>query len=193
MSRRVGFSSIVTLAGELGVAGVVIGPGKANPLFPAPRQRLVEHFFAALDVLAPLARKAGTAVWVENMPFEFLPEISEVMEELERSGSDEIGVVYDISNGHFVHETVAEALRRSRTRLKLVHLSDTNQHTYRHDPVGMGTVPFAAIPAVLEEIGHRHPLVLEIISQQPDRDILLSVEKLMALGYGRSPARNAAT
>ena len=28
---------IVTLAGALGVPGVVIGPGKANPLFPAPR------------------------------------------------------------------------------------------------------------------------------------------------------------
>jgi sugar phosphate isomerase/epimerase len=28
-------SGVVTLAGELGVAGVVIGPGKANPLFPA--------------------------------------------------------------------------------------------------------------------------------------------------------------
>jgi hypothetical protein len=57
----------------------------------------------------------------------------------------------------------------------------------------MGTVPFDAIPAVLEEIGWRGAPVLEIISQQPDRDILLSVEKLTALGYGRSPARNAAT
>jgi len=186
-------SGIVTLAGELGVAGVVIGPGKANPLFPAPRQRLIDHFYAALDVLVPLAQKVGTGVWVENMPFAFLPQISEVMEELERYGSDEIGVVYDVANGHFIHETVAEALRRCRTRLKLVHLSDTGQHTYRHDPVGMGTVPFAAIPAVLEEIGYKHPPVLEIISLQPDRDIFLSVEKLTALGYGRSPARNAAT
>jgi sugar phosphate isomerase/epimerase len=186
-------SGVVTLAGELGVAGVVIGPGKANPLFPAPRQRLIEHFYAALDVLVPLARKVGTDVWVENMPFAFLPEINEVTEALERYGNDEIGVVYDVANGHFIQEMPAEALRRCRTRLKLVHLSDTGHDTYRHDPVGMGTVPFDVIPAVLEEIGWRHSPVLEIISQQPDRDILLSVEKLTALGYGRSPARNAAT
>ena len=31
---------IVELAGELGVPGVVIGPGKSNPLYPAPRERL---------------------------------------------------------------------------------------------------------------------------------------------------------
>jgi len=30
-----------------------------------------------------------------------------------------------------------------------VHLSDTNQKVYRHDPVGLGTVDFAPIPAVL--------------------------------------------
>ena len=30
---------IVELAGDLGVPGVVVGPGKANPLFPAPRDR----------------------------------------------------------------------------------------------------------------------------------------------------------
>ena len=31
--------SIVELAGDLGVPGIVIGPGKANPLFPAPKER----------------------------------------------------------------------------------------------------------------------------------------------------------
>jgi len=44
---------IVELAGDLGVPGVVVGPGKANPLFPAPRERLIGYFFEALDVLAP--------------------------------------------------------------------------------------------------------------------------------------------
>src|SRR5215472_12693780 len=38
----------VRLAGEL---GVVIGPGKANPLFPADASDLIGYFFAALDRL----------------------------------------------------------------------------------------------------------------------------------------------
>jgi L-ribulose-5-phosphate 3-epimerase len=36
---------------------IIIGPGKANPLFPMPRDRMVAHFYRALDILAPLARE----------------------------------------------------------------------------------------------------------------------------------------
>ena len=68
----------VRLAGELGARGVVIGPGKANPLFPADADELIGHFFAALDRLCPVAESAGTALWVENMPFAFLPAIGEL-------------------------------------------------------------------------------------------------------------------
>src|SRR5665811_1003363 len=69
----------VRLAGELGAPGVVIGPGKANPLFPAPAAELIGHFFAALDRLCLVAAASGTALWVENMPFAFLPAIGQLM------------------------------------------------------------------------------------------------------------------
>src|SRR6185312_17114475 len=55
-------SRFVQLAGDLGAPGIVIGPGKANPLFPAAAEQLTGHFFAALDVLCPIAEKAGTAL-----------------------------------------------------------------------------------------------------------------------------------
>ena len=41
---------IIALAGDLGVPGIVIGPGKANPLMAAPRERLLGYLFEALDV-----------------------------------------------------------------------------------------------------------------------------------------------
>jgi L-ribulose-5-phosphate 3-epimerase len=50
----------VRCAGELGAGGIIVGPGKANPLFPMPRDRMVSYFYRALDTLAPLARQAGT-------------------------------------------------------------------------------------------------------------------------------------
>ena len=49
----------VRLAGELGARGVVIGPGKANPLFPADPEELTGHFLAALDRLCPVASAPG--------------------------------------------------------------------------------------------------------------------------------------
>lgn len=184
---------IVQLAGDLGVPGVVIGPGKANPLFPAPRERLVGHFLAALDELAPLAKKAGTALWVENMPFAFLPKVSELMDELDRYGDPAIGIVWDAANSHFAHEDPGDSLRRCRERLKLVHLSDTNRWQYRHDAVGLGTVPFAEIPPVLEEIGYARRTVLEVISHEPDRDILASAQSLTGRGFGEPAGKGKRT
>ncbi len=176
---------IVGLAGELGAEGVVIGPGKANPLFPAPDERLIGHFYAALDRLLPVAARAGTALWVENMPFAFLPGIDGLVAALDRYGADGIGVVYDVANGHFVGEAIGDALRACRQRLRLVHLSDTDRRVYRHAPVGAGTVPFDGIADVLAEIGHRRRPVLEIISADADRDILASAVRLARLGFDR--------
>jgi L-ribulose-5-phosphate 3-epimerase len=177
---------IVELAGDLEAPGVVVGPGKANPLFPAPRQSLDGYFFAALDELAPLAKKVGTALWVENMPFAFIPDTEGLMQALDRYGNDDIGLVYDVANGYFVKENLGNALRRCRQRLKLVHFSDTGQQVYRHDPVGLGSVPFVEVPPVLKEIGYDRLPMLEIIAPDAEKGILESTDKLAALGYGRA-------
>ena len=174
---------VITLAGDLGVPGVVLGIGKANPLFPAPTETLIGYFFQALDELLPLAGKAGTELWVENMPFSFISDADSLMNMLDRYGSDEVGFVYDVANGHFIAEDLAEGLCRVKSRLKLVHLSDTGQRIYRHDPVGYGDLDFAAIPPVLSEIGYEETAMLEIVSDDPDREIGESVDKLLMLGY----------
>jgi sugar phosphate isomerase/epimerase len=177
---------IVALARDLDVPGVIIGPGKANTLFPLPRQALLGHFFRALDRLLPAARRAGTRLMVENMPFAFLPKISELMAALDDYGSEDLEVLYDVANGHFIDEDVAEGLRAARPRLALVHLSDTGQSVYRHDAVGLGSVPFGAVPPVLDEIGHAGLPVLEIIAPDADTHIEDSVRRLAAAGF-RSP------
>jgi L-ribulose-5-phosphate 3-epimerase len=163
--------SVVQLAGDLCVPGVVIGPGKANPLMPAPTERLMGYFYAALDELLPLAQRAGTSLYVENMPFAFLPGIDALLASLDGYGADGIGIVYDVANGHFINEDVGAALRKCARRLRIVHLSDTNQKVYRHDPVGLGTVDFAPLPGVLAEIGHERRPILEIIATDADRGI----------------------
>ena len=176
-------SDTVRLAGELGARGVVIGPGKANPLFPAPAAELIGHFFAALDRLGPVAAASGTALWVENMPFAFLPAIGQLMDELKQYGNDALRIVYDIANAHFIGEDFADGLRQCRARLALVHLSDTGRQIYRHDPVGLGTVPFADVPRALHAAGYSARPMLEIVSRDPDRDIVASASKLALLDF----------
>lgn len=179
-------SRFVQLAGELGAPGIVIGPGKANPLFPAPTEQLTGHFFTALDVLCPIAEKAGTALWTENIPFAFLPGIDDLTATLDRYGNERIGIVYDVANAHFIGEDIHYGLKRCGTRLRLVHLSDTSRQHYRHNPVGRGEVPFAEIPAMLADVGYMRRPMLEIVSESGDADILDSARRLGALGF-RAP------
>jgi len=173
----------VRLAGELGARGVVLSPGKASPLLPAVPETLRGYFFGALDRLAPIAKSSGTALWIENVTVSFLPRIAEIMEALAAYGNDDIRIVYDVANAHFIGEDFAEGLKTCRERLELVHLSDTTRRVYRHDPVGAGDVPFAAVPAALDAVGYRTRTMLEIISADPDRDIPASADRLAALGF----------
>jgi sugar phosphate isomerase/epimerase len=174
---------IFELAGDLGSPAVVIGPGKANPLFPLPTERMMGWFFEALDELVPIAEKAGTLILVENMPFAFLPGADELMAALERYGHGGIGVVYDVANAVFIGENLRRGFERMQPRLRLVHLSDTGREVYRHDPVGRGVVPFRDLPKLLAAAGYREAPVLEIVSRAPNVDLPASVQKLAEMGW----------
>lgn len=176
-------SQFVALAGELGAPAIVIGPGKANPLFSPGREFLTGLFYKALDHLYPIAKKGGVRLLVENMPFAFLPDARSLVDTLDAYGNDDIGIIYDVANGHFIGEDPREGLRTVRERLGLVHFSDTGKSVYRHDAVGMGDVPFELVPPVLSEIGYAELPVLEVISRNPDADTIDSARRLAELGY----------
>ena len=174
----------VRCAGELGAGGIIVGPGKANPLFPMPRNRMVSHFYRALDVLAPLARHAGTKLLIENMPFAFLPDAEALMKIVDDYGDDSIRVIYDVANAHFIGESPTQGLRRVRNRLSLVHFSDTTRQSYKHDPLGCGDVPLEGLASVMKEIGYTELPMLEVISLNPDPDIAESCRRLQQAGVG---------
>lgn len=177
-------TKFVRCAGELGAAGIIVGPGKPNPLFPMPRDRMVSHFYRALDVLAPLAREVGTRLLIENMPFAFLPDAESLMNVVDGYGDASIRVIYDVANAHFIGEAPTEGLRRVRDRLALMHFSDTTRQSYRHDPLGYGDVPLAGIAAAMKEVGYSELPMLEIISHNPDANIADSCRRLQEAGFG---------
>lgn len=177
-------TKFVRCAGELGAGGIIIGPGKPNPLFPMPRERMVAHFYRALDVLAPLARQVGTKLFIENMPFAFLPDAEGLMNAVDGYGDDGIRVIYDVANAHFIGESPTQGLRRVRDRLSLVHFSDTTRQSYKHDALGQGDVPLAGLATVMKEVGYSELPMLEVISHNPDADIADSCRRLHEAGIG---------
>jgi sugar phosphate isomerase/epimerase len=166
------------VAAELGATALILGPGKANPLFPLPSEVLEGHFFSALDVLVPLAESLDVEIFVENMPFAFLPAANELMDSLNRYGNDGIKVCYDVANAHFIRENLATGLQTVTPRLALIHVSDTTQTVYRHDTVGQGDIDFAGLPAAIAATGYQKPVMLEIISTSADQDLADSVAAL---------------
>ena len=139
------------------------------------------HFFRALDTLLPIAERNGIELWVENMPFAFLPDADGMRASVDRYGAGSIGICYDVANAHFIGEDPVAGFDRVRSRLRLVHLSDTGQTVYRHDPVGSGDVDFAAVTAKIKKLGLERTPLLEIISRDPDADITRSIETLNSL------------
>jgi sugar phosphate isomerase/epimerase len=177
-------TKFVRCAGELGAGGIILGPGKPNPLFPMPLGRMVSHFYRALDVLAPLAREAGTNLLIVNMPFAFLPDAEALMNVVDGYGDDGIRVIYDVANAHFIGEDPSQGLRRVGDRLSLVHFSDTTRQSYKHDPLGQGDVPLAGLASTMKAIGYSELPMLEVISHNPDADIADSCRRLHEAGIG---------
>jgi L-ribulose-5-phosphate 3-epimerase len=176
-------SDLVRLAGDLGAPGVIMGPGKPNPLLPASREELLSHFLEGLQQLSRLAETHGTAIWIENMPFSFLPEARGVAEVLENFGDGTVGAVFDLANAYFIGEDLREGLACMRPRLRLVHVSDTGRKVFEHAVLGSGTMPIEPIPALLAEAGYERPVMLEIVSQSPENDLVESRRRLAALPW----------
>lgn len=173
----------VDLAADLGAAQVVVGPGKPNPLLPAPRERLMDSFLAAFGALRDRARARGVSLALENMPFAFLPAADDLVEALARIDDPTVGVVYDVANAVFIGADPVAELGRLAGRVTLVHVSDTGRTRYLHAPIGAGEVPFDAIGEALAALGYGGPVVAEIISDRPAEHLPASYRALRALGW----------
>ena len=81
-------------------------------------------------------------------------------------------------------------LRACAARLRAIHLYDTDQAVYKHSAVGLGTVDFGVLPAVLSELGFARRPILEIIADDPDDAIERSARHLYSLGVHPAPSHD---
>lgn len=186
------FEDAVRLAADLGCPAVVVGPGKANPLLPAPRERLRPWLVEALDGLAQVARPLGVRLLVENMPFAFLPRCDELVALADDLDGLDLGLVVDVANCWFAGEDPRAALERGGSRVALVHVSDTARDRYAHAPIGEGTVPWRDVALGYASLPAPVPVVAEIVSAAPLRDLADAFVRLGACGWPFPvPAREA--
>lgn len=174
--------SAIELAAAWNAKGVVINPGKSNPVFPAPTQTLADCFRRSLEVLVPLARRGGVQLIVKNHPLSYLYRANELRQFFDAFGWERVGIGYDFANGHFAGEAAEEVLRL-RDHLSFMYAADTKLDTFCHAQIGTGTVPFDAIAGMLRDAGIALPTILEIVAENAQVAIDASVRHLDSVAW----------
>jgi L-ribulose-5-phosphate 3-epimerase len=176
------------LAEDWGAMGVVINPGKANPVLASPRNQLTDWFRRSLDALVPEAERSNVQLIVKNHPLSWLHRAADLVSFFSSYGWARIGIGYDVANGCFGREDPMEALQVLNSRIKLIYAADSGLDEFRHDPVGIGAVRFNDIAGALRALGYCGDTVLEIITDDPDRALATSVAQLEMLAWPRRDA-----
>lgn len=177
------FLDAIDLAADLGVADLVVVPGRMSPLFPPALEQREAWMRESLDALVPHAERRGVTLALENVPFASFPDAAALGAFVRGYGSASLAVCYDVANAHFIGESSAEGLLALRELVRVVHLSDTTRTAWRHDEVGLGDVPFEEVHATLDEINFNGACMLEIISSEPERAIQQSQRALSKWGF----------
>ena len=153
-------------AAGLGAPWVVILAGRRHGLLPPPDARLIDGFEEAMDELAPHAAARGVRLLLEVHPQTLLPTAGELATYIERSGHDNLDILYDVPNGIAAGEDPIDGLAHAGPHLAMVHLSDAPLGGWAHDPIGKGDIDFGPIRETLDRIGFEGPVVLEVIAPQ---------------------------
>jgi L-ribulose-5-phosphate 3-epimerase len=177
------FERLIAIAEAIGAKAIITVTGRINPLITPPRQDLEGWFGETFARVLRAAEPTGVQLWLENIPMGVYPRADQLSAFADRIASPSVGICYDIANAHFIGEDPIAGLDQVRSRLKIVHLSDTGRETWRHDPVGQGRCDFANFGKKLQHIGYSGTSMLEIVADPPVEHIVESHRKLAPWGW----------
>jgi len=170
---------LLEVAADLGARYATIHGGRRIGLFPPPDDRQYAALRRNFDRLCSEAVRRRVALAIENIPIALLDTGEAIAAFLSAGGWNDVGVIYDVANALPAGEDPLAGLRAAGERLALVHLSDATPARPAHDPIGSGTVDFAAIGAQLAEQDFSGWAVLEVAAPDP---LAALVEGRQALG-----------
>jgi L-ribulose-5-phosphate 3-epimerase len=160
------YADVIRLAVDLGARAVVVVPGRVAAVPPA-RADTVGRAAQSIAELVDIARAEGlSSLLIENHPTSGLPYAEDAGELIQAVGASEVGVAYDVANAEFVGEDQLAAVRLLGSLIGQTHLSDARPGAWAHDPIGTGSVRFAAFLAELDAHGLTPTHIVEIIADE---------------------------
>ena len=181
------YERLVEIAGTIGAEAIIVVTGRVNPLIAPPRADLEGWFADSFARVLDMAERAGIALLLENIPIGVHATAAQLIAFAQRFDSPRVGICYDIANAHYIGEDVAAGVHAVKSRLGIVHLSDTNRDRWRHDPIGMGSCDFAGFARALREIGYDKTSMLEIVAEQAVEQTLASHRHAARWGWQAPP------
>ena len=171
------------LAADLGAGLVVITVGKKHPLIAPDFEVFWRLAVEGAKQILPLCERTGVIFGVENgwTVFTHAKHCADFVAELRH---ERLKIVFDVANAAIVNESPVAGLEAVKDHLALIHLSDTDDKTWGHNPVGTGMIDFSAVAARLSAIGYTGVSILEVVTrQEPERHFRESLDRLRAHGW----------
>jgi len=182
----------IELAHDVGARFVVLIPGRAHQLSPAPQDAMLGLLEDVLHELVPRAEELDVVLTLENSPYGFLGRATDQLAVVDRIDSAHLGLTYDVANALALEDPV-EGVRGVAPRLRLAHVSDTWRDRWAHTSIGRGEVDFAAFAHVLAEVGFTGTTVYELVDGEPPGTRLRGdLAALAAVGWRPDGGQGAA-
>lgn len=170
------YADALRLSADLGGRGVVVVPGRVSGLLPPRRDDTLAWLGDSIAALLKIADETGQDLLLETHPLTAIASAEAMAAFVEPFGHTRLLVAYDVANAEFIGEDQVEAIRRLRSVLAQVHLSDATRTSWRHDRAGLGTVRFDRVRAALEEIDFGGVAIIEVISPDTLTDTKATLE-----------------
>jgi len=179
------------LAYDLGAQTLVVHPGELPAdyplsLLPVARENLITGLRQALK----LAKELGVALALENKARGrnrgLIQSPQDHLNLVEALNSTHCKVAFDAGHAHTWGFDLARYLKQVYPYLAEIHLHDNDGSGDQHLPLGAGTIDFIPLFKLLDQLGYRGPLILEMRSL---RDLERSKEYLNHLRSALFPSQ----
>lgn len=172
------YVSAIRLAGELGVPGVVVVPGRVSALLAPPHEDSVRYLTETSAGLVDLARASGVHLFFESHPQTPLPTADALGTWVSQFDRRDVSIAYDVANAEFIGEDQVAAIEKWGAWFGQYHMSDATRTIWRHDAFGAGSVRFGPIFDAIKRQNGGGVAILEIISRSPIEDAGRALELL---------------
>jgi L-ribulose-5-phosphate 3-epimerase len=172
------YEKVFALARDLDVRKVVVVPGRVSALLPPALDHTMGRLTDSFEQFLKWADRDDQEILLETHPLTPIASADTVEAFIKRLNSPRLRIAYDVANAEFIGENQPAALKRVSHSLGQVHLSDGTRTSWRHDPIGSGTVDFAAVMKTLDEIDFEGVTLLEIIAADAATQIPASMKAL---------------